>query len=67
MGAAGLAMYREGIEQGMLRDVPVTVFWAHFMGPILVLSHLRDTGEIEVTEGLLRQTFEGVARSVLRG
>jgi TetR/AcrR family transcriptional regulator, repressor of fatR-cypB operon len=65
MGAAGLTMYREGVDQGMLRDVPVTVFWAHFMGPILVLSHLRDVGEIEITDEILHQTFEGVARSVL--
>ena len=66
MGAAGLLTYREGIEGGTLRDLPVQVFWAHFMGPILVLSHLRDVGEIEITDEILHQTFEGVARSVLQ-
>ena len=64
--AARLPAYAEGIERGLLRDQPVQVFWAHFMGPILVLSHMRDLGEIEVTDEVLRLTFEGVARSVVR-
>ena len=65
--AARLPTYREGIERGLLRDQPVQVFWAHFMGPIVVLSHMRDVGEIEVTDEILRRTFEGVARSVMQG
>ena len=65
-GAARLPAYVEGIERGLLLDLPVQVFWAHFMGPILVLSHMRDLGEIEVTDEILRLTFEGVARSVVR-
>jgi hypothetical protein len=41
------------------------VFWALAAGPIFVLSQMREAGELEITDDVLRETFEGVCRSVL--
>jgi AcrR family transcriptional regulator len=65
MHAAGVASFGEAVRRGLLRDVPIQVFYALFMGPVLVLSQMRERREIEITEEILRRTFEGVARAVL--
>jgi AcrR family transcriptional regulator len=65
--AEGLARLEEAIAQGRLRDLPRGVFHALFTGPILVLAQLRDAGELEITDAVLRATFDGVSRSVLPG
>ena len=36
-----------------------------FAGPIFVLAQTRDAGELEITDDVLRATFDGVCRSVL--
>ena len=62
--ATGAAEFAAAIRQGVLRDLPLHVFFAHFMGPILVLSQSREKQEIEITDELLLLTFEGVERAV---
>jgi AcrR family transcriptional regulator len=63
--AAGVERFEEGVREGLLRQMPVEVFYALFTGPILVLSHLRDKREIEVTDEVLALAFEGLCRGVL--
>ncbi|MEO8562696.1 MAG: TetR/AcrR family transcriptional regulator [bacterium] len=63
--AEGQMMFRDAIEQGLLRDLSRYVFWALFVGPIFILVQMRDSGEIDVTDDVLRTTFDGVCRSVL--
>lgn len=63
--AAGVESFVAGVRGGLLRDLPVEVFFALFAGPILVLAHLQDKQEIEVGDEVLRLTFDGVCRSVL--
>jgi AcrR family transcriptional regulator len=63
--AEGLARFEEAIARGRLRDLPLPVFHALFSGPILVLAQMRDAGELDVTDAVLRATFAGVSRSVL--
>jgi hypothetical protein len=58
-------MFEGAIAAGGLRDLPMTVFHALFVGPIVDLTRQRDAGEIEVTDDLLRATFAGVCRAVL--
>jgi hypothetical protein len=48
----------------VLRDLPIQVFYAHFAGPFFVLAQVQEKQEIEITDEILRQTFEGVARAV---
>jgi AcrR family transcriptional regulator len=58
--------FEDVVASGLLRDMPKQVFWALFAGPIFVLTQLRDSGELtEVTDDLLRATYEGVYRSVI--
>jgi AcrR family transcriptional regulator len=57
--------YERAVADGLLRDLSRELFWAFFAGPIFVLAQLRDAGELEVTDEVLRATFEGVCRSVL--
>jgi AcrR family transcriptional regulator len=61
----GVERFLAAIRRGELREVPVQVFYALFAGPILLLSHMREKGEIEVTQELLDLAFEGTARAVL--
>ena len=63
--AVGLAQFREAIARGVLRDVHLHVFWALFTGPITALAEARSAGELDVTEAVLRATFDGVCRAVL--
>lgn len=65
VNAAGLAHFDAGVAHGVLRAMSVQVFYALFAGPIVVLTQMRDAGEIEVDDELLRATFDGVRRSVL--
>ena len=58
-------MFRDAIAQGQLRNLSRYVFWALFVGPIFIRVQMRDAGEIEVTDEVLRTTFDGVCRSVL--
>ena len=57
--------FEDIVASGQIRDMPRRVFWALFAGPILVLAQLRDAGELEVTDDVLRVTYEGVCRSVM--
>jgi AcrR family transcriptional regulator len=61
----GLESFSAGVRAGQLRDLPIEVFYSLFAGPVFVLAHMRDKQEIEVSEEILRLTFEGVARGVL--
>jgi AcrR family transcriptional regulator len=65
MDAEGLANFEQAVAGGRLRDLPLQVFWALVAGPIFLLSQMRDAGEMEVTDDVLRSTFDGVCRSVL--
>lgn len=62
--AAGARSYAEAVRRGFLRDEPVQVMFSHFFGPILVLVQLQEKREMEVTEEILRLTFEGVVRAI---
>ena len=53
------------VAGGRLRDLPLHVFWALVAGPIFLLAQMRDAGEMEITDDVLRVTFDGVCRSVL--
>jgi AcrR family transcriptional regulator len=65
MNAEGLASFEHAVAAGRLRDLPIQVFWALVAGPIFLLAQMRDGGEIEITDDVLRVTFDGVCRSVL--
>ena len=65
MNAEGRAHFERGVASGTFHYFTVQVFWALVAGPIFVLAQMRDAGEIEITDELLRQTYEGVSRSVL--
>jgi AcrR family transcriptional regulator len=65
MNAEGLAHFDQAVAGGRLRDLPLHVFWALVAGPIFLLSQMRDAGEMEITDDVLRATFDGVCRSVL--
>ena len=65
MNAEGLANFEHAVAAGRLRDLPIQVFWALVAGPIFLLAQMRDGGEIEITDDVLRVTFDGVCRSVL--
>lgn len=64
-GASGLARFEAAVARGALRPLSRQLFWALFAGPIFVLAQMRDAGEIAIDDSLLRQTFDGVWRSVL--
>jgi AcrR family transcriptional regulator len=61
----GLASFEQAVAAGQLRDLPLEVFWALAVGPIFLLAQMRDAGEMEITDDVLRSTFDGVCRSVL--
>ena len=65
MNAEGLANFEQAVAAGRLRDLPLQVFWALVAGPIFLLAQMRDAGEMEITDDVLRTTFDGVCRSVL--
>ncbi|MFL5619611.1 MAG: TetR/AcrR family transcriptional regulator [Gemmatimonadaceae bacterium] len=65
MDAEGLVNFEHAVAGGRLRDLPLQVFWALVAGPIFLLAQMRDAGEMEITDDVLRSTFDGVCRSVL--
>ena len=65
MNADGLVNFEHAVAAGRLRDLPLQVFWALVAGPIFLLAQMRDAGEMEITDDVLRVTFDGVCRSVL--
>jgi len=65
MNAEGLVNFEHAVAAGRLRDLPLQVFWALVAGPIFLLAQMRDAGEMEITDDVLRVTFDGVCRSVL--
>jgi TetR/AcrR family transcriptional regulator, repressor of fatR-cypB operon len=63
--AEGRLMYSQAVKDGFFRDLPIEVFAVLFFGPVTTLAELRAKGRVEVTEELLRTTFEGVCRAVM--
>jgi len=63
--ALGMAQFDDAVAHGAIRQMSLQVFWALAVGPIFILSQMRDTGEIVITDELLESTFDGVCRSVL--
>ena len=63
--AEGLKEFQGAVAAGHLRQMSIHVFWALAVGPIFQLTQMCVTGEIEVTDEVLRATFDGVCRSVL--
>jgi AcrR family transcriptional regulator len=63
--AEGLASFEQAVAAGQLRDMSLQVFWALAVGPITQLAQMSDAREIEITDEVLRATFDGVCRSVL--
>ncbi len=59
------AQFVAALTSGKLHPWPRQVHYALLEGPILVLAHLRDKGEIEITDEILEMTFQGVARAML--
>ena len=65
LNAEGLAQFERAIARGSLRPLSRYVFWALMAGPIFLLAQMRDAGEIEISDAVLRATFDGVCRAVL--
>ena len=65
MDAQGLVVYERSVAEGHIRSMPRYVLWALLAGPVYALVQMRDAGETQITEDLLRQTFDGVCRSIL--
>jgi AcrR family transcriptional regulator len=63
--AEGLVSFEGAVAAGRLRDMSLHVFWALAVGPIFQLAQMCVAGELEVTDEVLRATFDGVCRSVL--
>jgi TetR/AcrR family transcriptional regulator, repressor of fatR-cypB operon len=63
--AEGLLRYEEAVAQGYLRGMSRYVIWALLAGPVYALVQMRDAGETEITEELLRATFDGVCRALM--
>ena len=63
--AAGMASFEQAVAAGHLRDLSLHVFWALAVGPITQLAQMNDMRELEITDDVLRSTFDGVCRSVL--
>lgn len=62
---AGRAEFDAVVARGFVRPVSRPVFYALYVGPIVQLVAMRDAGELEVDDAVLRATFDGVCRSVL--
>ena len=63
--AEGLTSFEQAVAAGQLRDMSLHVFWALAVGPITQLAQMSGAREIEITDDVLRATFDGVCRSVL--
>jgi AcrR family transcriptional regulator len=66
ISAEGVRDYGNAVADGILWNMPPQIFWSMFAGPILLLAHMRDGKEIEITDEVLRTTFDAVCRAVLR-
>jgi AcrR family transcriptional regulator len=51
-------------EQGLIKALPVQVFYALAVGPVVILAHLQAKGEIEVTDATLELIYENVRRGL---
>ena len=67
MDAQGLVLYEQAVAKGHLRAMSRYVFWALLAGPVYALVQMRDAGETEITEDVLRATFDGVCRALMPG
>jgi AcrR family transcriptional regulator len=65
MDAQGLVLYEEAVAKGHLRRMSRYVFWSLLAGPVYALVQMRDAGETEITDEILRATFDGVSRALL--
>ncbi|HEX7979218.1 MAG TPA: TetR/AcrR family transcriptional regulator [Gemmatimonadaceae bacterium] len=65
MDARALVLYEQAVAEGHLRSMPRYVLWALLAGPVYALVQMRDAGETEITEEILRETFDGVCRALL--
>ena len=65
MDAEGQVLYEEAVAKGFLRLMSRYVFWALLAGPVYALVQMRDAGETEITEDVLRATFDGVCRALM--
>ena len=65
MDARGLVMYDAAVAHGHLRKMSRYGFWALLVGPVYALVQMRDARETEITDEILRETFEGVCRALL--
>jgi AcrR family transcriptional regulator len=66
ISAEGIRDYGNAVAGGILWNMSPQIFWAIFAGPIFLLAHMRDGKEIEITDEVLRTTFDAVCRAVLR-
>ena len=62
---AGFAKFDQAVAHGLIRDLSRPVFYALIVGPIFVLAQLREKGELQIDDDVLRETFDAVCRSVL--
>jgi AcrR family transcriptional regulator len=67
MDAQGLVLYEQAVAKGHLRAMSRYVFWALLVGPVYALVQMRDASETEITEDVLRATFDGVCRALMPG
>jgi len=65
MDARGLVVYEAAVANGQLRSMGRYAFWALLAGPVYALVQMRDAGETEITDEILRTTFDGVCRALL--
>jgi AcrR family transcriptional regulator len=65
MDGEGLVRYEQAVAEGYLRSMSRYVIWALLAGPVYALVQMRDAGETEITEELLRATFDGVCRALV--
>jgi AcrR family transcriptional regulator len=63
--AQGLVMYEAAVANGHLRSMSRYPLWALLAGPVYALVQMRDARETEITDEILRETFDGVCRALL--
>jgi AcrR family transcriptional regulator len=65
MDARGLVVYEAAVANGQLRSMSRYAFWALLAGPVYALVQMRDARETEITDEILRETFDGVCRALI--
>jgi len=63
--AQGLVHYEAAVAKGYLRQMSRYVFWSLLAGPVYALVQMRDARETDITDEILRATFDGVCRALL--